>query len=94
MASFEVVKNLHQIEAPEFSMIEEHRSSLPVLPKNKGMKTLLIDIDETILHCYEDPKHENYDFDIRVKLADGEARACINLRPYALTFLKKMAKLF
>ena len=66
-ASFEVLKNLHQIEAPEFGMIEEHRSNLPISAGNKGKKTLLIDIDETILHCEEDPNPlHKYDFHIRL----------------------------
>jgi len=57
-------------------------------------KTLLIDIDETLIHCQQDAR-EPYDIALPVELDSGDkVLAYVSIRPYAIRFLKKMAKYF
>ena len=56
-------------------------------------KSLVLDLDETLIHCVENPCAES-DIKLTFKADDVEVAIGINIRPYALTFLKKMAKKF
>lgn len=60
----------------------------------KKKKTLVLDLDETLIHCVDNYEAEA-DLRLKIKL-EGEDQKLhqfgINIRPYALTFLKKMAK--
>jgi CTD small phosphatase-like protein 2 len=57
-------------------------------------KTLLIDIDETLIHCQQDAS-QPYDIALPVELDSGDkVVAYVSIRPYAISFLKKMAKCF
>jgi CTD small phosphatase-like protein 2 len=66
---------------------------LPPLRK-EGMKTIIFDLDETLIHCVDD---ESVSSDIRVpiKFQGGEAMmAGLNIRPYAKQTLKTLSKHF
>ena len=53
-----------------------------------------MDIDETIIHCEEDSSHP-HDLVLPIKLENGEyADAYIAIRPYAISFLKRMSKFY
>jgi CTD small phosphatase-like protein 2 len=59
-----------------------------------GKKTLIIDIDETIIHCEEDSSRP-HDIVLPVVVESGEiVKAYITIRPYAITFLKRMSRYF
>lgn len=49
--SLKVLKNYYKIESPTFAELEQRKVNLPKDKADIGKKTLLIDIDETILHC-------------------------------------------
>ena len=73
--------------------IEDRKVCLPKA-KDEKKKTLVIDIDETIIHCEEEPS-QPHELVLPIKLENGEyANAYIAIRPYAISFLKKMAKTF
>lgn len=64
---------------------------LPPLRK-EGMKTLIFDLDETLIHCNED---ENVPSDMKVpiKFTGGDAiLAGLNIRPYARQALDTLSK--
>ena len=77
-------------------MVQEQKLELSQKPHHRYKKTLLLDIDETILHCEEmpNPNHE-YDFILDIFVSEFEtAIAYISLRPYALTFLRNISKIY
>ena len=65
-------------------------------PKNLEIKkTLILDIDETMIHCLDerDPEDEEPDVIIRIPMDDEEidyADAGINIRPHLYECLKEM----
>lgn len=65
-------------------------------PRNSSIKkTVVFDLDETLIHCVEDPDTQNPDIILEVKFPNGEiADAGINVRPYALECLREASKYF
>lgn len=65
-------------------------------PRNSSIKkTVVFDLDETLIHCVEDPDTQNSDIILEVKFPNGEiADAGINVRPYALECLREASKYF
>lgn len=56
----------------------------------------MLDLDETLIHCV-DNYETDADLKLSIKLTNDDSRLhCfgVNIRPYALTFLKKMSKKF
>lgn len=89
-----MLKNYFKIESPTFAELEQKKINLPIDKDNIGKKTLIIDIDETILHCEED-SHRPYDLKLPIEVENGStAYAYITIRPYAITFLKRMSKYY
>ena len=69
--------------------------SLPSFKKPWINKTIVFDLDETLVHCIEDIYNNPVDKLIQVKFPNGEmATAGINIRPYAVECLKRAAELF
>ena len=48
-----------------------------------------MDLDETLVHCNENISNEA-DMKLQIKIDGNLINISINIRPYALTFLKKM----
>jgi TFIIF-interacting CTD phosphatase-like protein len=71
----------------------EEKKELGQLKLPEGKKTLVIDLDETLFHCSEE---RNNPEDIEISLAYDETveKAYISIRPYAISFLKRMKKHF
>jgi CTD small phosphatase-like protein 2 len=59
-------------------------------PKNNGIKkTAIFDLDETLVHCVDDPETQKSDVLLEIKFPNGEiADAGINIRPYAMECLR------
>ncbi|KAL8270915.1 hypothetical protein Esti_005169 [Eimeria stiedai] len=65
----------------------------PQLPKDKGKKTLVLDLDETLVRSTF-AKPAFYTFVIKVELDGKERPIYINKRPGVTLFLNEVAKLF
>ena len=68
---------------------------LPKPKSNTIKKTVVFDLDETLIHCVDDPAKEKPDIVLEVRFPNGEiADAGINVRPYALDCLREVSKYF
>lgn len=68
---------------------------LPQFRKPWITKTIIFDLDETLVHCVEDYYNHQCDTLITVTFPNGDkATAGLNFRPYALECLKRAAELF
>ena len=62
---------------------------------NTNRKLCIFDLDETLIHCVDDPSKQPCDTLLKVRFPNGEeADAGINVRPYALECLKEASKIF
>lgn len=58
-------------------------------------KTIIFDLDETLVHCVDEPETDNPHVILKVTFPTGETvDAGINVRPYALECLKEANKYF
>ena len=63
------------------------------LPYSRHQKTLIFDLDETLVHCVDDPETNPCDLPISVTFPSGETiDAGINVRPFAYECLKKASE--
>lgn len=66
---------------------------LPPL-REEGMKTIIFDLDETLIHCNDDETAPS-DIKVPIKFTGGDAvMAGLNIRPHARQTLKKLSKHF
>ena len=88
--SLQYISTLQPLEEDEFI---EKKVYLP--PKrNPEIKTLILDLDETLVHCDEDLSLP-CDFKLPIKFTGGEIVHCgVSIRPFAKEFLKKMSQHF
>jgi len=57
---------------------------------SRHKKTLIFDLDETLVHCIDEIETTPYDLPITVKFPEGEViQAGINIRPYTYECVKK-----
>lgn len=54
-------------------------------------KTLVLDLDETLIHSYENSENQT-DLNLTMTIDGTKVKVGVNIRPYAMTFLKRMAK--
>jgi CTD small phosphatase-like protein 2 len=70
---------------------EEIEQRMVDLPTSKHQKTVIFDLDETLIHCIDDIENNPYDLPITVNFPTGETvQAGINIRPFAYECLKKV----
>ncbi|CAD8191176.1 unnamed protein product [Paramecium pentaurelia] len=67
--------------------------SQKIKAQTKRQKTLVIDLDETLVHCNEYPQLKS-DFYIPVQVNNIIYQAGISIRPYAQEFLRNMAEYY
>ena len=83
------------LQSPSPTQIRSNRVILPPFRKPWITKTIVFDLDETLVHCVEDVSAAKVDNIIKVKFPNGEiATAGLNIRPYALDCLKRASELF
>lgn len=62
--------------------------------RDKKMKTLVLDLDETLVHCSENLE-KKYDLKTKIKFNGGETLDCgVSFRPFAPQFLRFMSKIY
>lgn len=86
--SIQYIATLQPLEEDDFI---EKKVYLP--PKrNEKFKTLVLDLDETLVHCDEDLSRP-HDLKIPIKFTGGEVVQCgVTIRPFAKKFLELMNK--
>ncbi|XP_031472923.1 uncharacterized protein LOC116245596 [Nymphaea colorata] len=70
---------------------DDAKISLPLAEHNKNKKTLILDLDETLIHCFERGE-SNPDLKLTISIDGFPFEVGINIRPYAISFLKRMKK--
>lgn len=70
--------------------IKTRSVKLPAFRNSLIKKTIIFDLDETLVHCIDDIEKNPCDQEISVTFPNGETvKAGINIRPYAIECLKK-----
>jgi CTD small phosphatase-like protein 2 len=80
---------------PNLGQIYAKRCNLPKDPSKEGQKTIIFDLDETLVHCCDDITTSNPDVVLPITFPTGEVvNAGINIRPYTRECLLEANKHF
>lgn len=93
LQSLQALQYLKTITPPPLSALREKIVFLPPF-KGHRKKTLIFDMDETLIHCVDSIEDEDPQFIIKVPLDGEEVDAGINIRPYALECLEAVNQRF
>ena len=74
-------------------MLLQVKALLPRRSRNAPDHTLVLDLDETLVHCNTEPL-EGHDFSFPVNFAGEDYEVFVRRRPYIEHFLSVMSKLF
>lgn len=95
LQSLQALQYMKKVPLPP---MEELKSRFVFLPPPKiphTKKTLIFDMDETLIHCVDDIDVENPQVVLDVIFEDGEVvEAGVNVRPFAIDCLKAANELF
>ena len=93
--TFQGLKIVKSLPPVDLEQLKEKRISVPRRPGYEGKKTVIFDLDETLVHCCENIEEANPDITVSVVFPNGEIiTAGINIRPYAIECLKEANKDF
>ncbi|CAK89545.1 unnamed protein product (macronuclear) [Paramecium tetraurelia] len=87
----QIYENLQKSKNIKISLTFSKSQKIKALSKKQ--KTLVIDLDETLVHCNEYPQLKS-DFYIPVQINNITYQAGISVRPYAQEFLRSMAEYY
>ena len=91
--TFQAVKFIRTLPQPEAAEINNKKVWLEKRRGHENKRTIVFDLDETLVHCVENP--ELGDFAITITLASGQSiRAGVNIRPFAREVLASANKDF
>ena len=88
----QVIRSLSPLTKIDFTPFIQER--LVLLPEYNKKKTLLLDLDETLIHADFDERYVEHHKKISFKFQDEEVSVDIFIRPGAKEFLKKCAEIF
>lgn len=71
---------------------DEAKIWLPAVEGGKNKKTLILDLDETLIHCFEKSEGVVCDLELTISIDGFPFEVGINIRPYAISFLRRMKK--
>jgi len=78
----------------EAHVLQQKKVNLPRRDTHKNKKTLIFDMDETLIHCNESPDVP-CDVILPIVFPNGEVvEAGVNVRPYALEILKELSQVY
>jgi Dullard-like phosphatase family protein len=93
--TFQAMKFVRTLQPVNIDQLREKRVSVP---RRKGFelkKTLIFDLDETLVHCCEDVNFSSPSVILPIVFPSGETiEAGINIRPFALDCLREVSKYF
>ena len=85
---------LMNISKAKSSSFRSHKVMKVLFVFDLGKKTVVFDLDETLIHCNEN-LNSRYDVKLPIVFPTGEViEAGINIRPYAKEILKNLSKQF
>ena len=81
---------MFKLTAPPFHKIKNQCVNLPEPNTPHKTKTIVFDLDETLIHCVDDVDNDNPDVVIPIQFSEEPepVYAGINIRPYAIECLK------
>jgi CTD small phosphatase-like protein 2 len=89
------MKFVRQLPSVDYSVLRQKLVTLAKRPGYLNRKTLIFDLDETLVHCCDDIETSNPDVILPVTFPTGEVvSAGINIRPYAIECLKEANRHF
>jgi len=92
--SFQALKLCKYMKVPDARVLAKKKVYLPKSDAYRNKKTLVLDLDETLIHCNDSPMKRS-DVKLPIRFPQGDIiEAGINVRPYALEFLKEMNQHF
>ena len=94
LQTLQSLQYIKQVELPSQEDIKKKQLKLPPprFPQYQK-KTIIFDLDETLIHCIDNLESEVPDIVLNVTFPSGEVvQAGINVRPYALDCLKEANK--
>jgi len=91
---FQEMKAHKNLRPADQNMLARKAVYLPKRESHKDKKTLIFDLDETLVHCNAS-EHIPSDVVLPITLNDGNiVRAGINIRPYAVEILREMSQYY
>ena len=92
--TFQALKFVKNLPAVDMAQLRQKRINLPKRPGFENKKTIIFDLDETLVHCLDDVNAEP-DVVLPITFPSGETiNAGINVRPYAREVLTEAIKYF
>jgi len=92
--SFQSLTFCKYLKPVDPKLLAQKKVMLPKRPTHKDKKTVIFDLDETLIHCNESADMP-CDVILPIKFPHGEIiEAGINVRPYALEILKEISQHF
>lgn len=93
--TFQGLKIVNSLPPVDLDQLKEKRLEVPTRPGYENKKTIVFDLDETLVHCCENPEEMHPDVFLPVTFPNGEViNAGINIRPYVTECLKELNKYF
>ena len=93
--TFQALKFVKGLQPVNLEQLKERRVNVPRRKGFEGKKTLIFDLDETLVHCCEDINKNKPMVILPIVFPTGEVvQAGINIRPYALECLREASKDF
>jgi len=94
LQSFQALSFVKTVKTPDANIIAQKRVHLPRRETHKDKKTLVFDMDETLIHCNESADMP-CDVVLPIIFPNGEVvEAGINVRPYAIEILKELSQYY
>lgn len=91
--TFQAMKFIQTLGQPDSEELARKTLWLPKRPGYEHKKTIIFDLDETLVHCIQTP--ELGDFSINIQVSETKSvRAGVNIRPFAREVLKSANKDF
>lgn len=92
--TFQALKFVKNLPSVDMAQLRQKRVTLQKRPGFEGKKTIIFDLDETLVHCVDDANSPS-DVLLKIVFPSGETvNAGINIRPYARECLYEAIKYF